>query len=73
MVIILNDPYSYMSSLHMNDRMYEMDGEEIFVIDGHVHLWDARPENIIHEGGEQFISTSEVQQVIEAENRMVLP
>jgi predicted TIM-barrel fold metal-dependent hydrolase len=35
--------------------MYEIDGEEIFVIDNHVHLWDARPENIVHEGGEQFI------------------
>lgn len=35
--------------------MYEKDGEEIFVIDGHVHLWDARQENIIHEGGEQFL------------------
>jgi predicted TIM-barrel fold metal-dependent hydrolase len=35
--------------------MYEHDGEEIFVIDGHVHLWDAREENIKHEGGEQFI------------------
>ncbi|MFB6157669.1 MAG: amidohydrolase family protein [Haloferacaceae archaeon] len=35
--------------------MYEVDGEEIFVIDGHVHLWDAREENIKHEGGEQFI------------------
>jgi predicted TIM-barrel fold metal-dependent hydrolase len=35
--------------------MYEKDGEEIFVIDGHVHLWDARRENIIHEGGEQFL------------------
>ncbi|MFB6128085.1 MAG: amidohydrolase family protein [Halolamina sp.] len=35
--------------------MYEANGEEIFVIDGHVHLWDAREENIIHEGGEQFI------------------
>ncbi|SDN24612.1 hypothetical protein SAMN04487949_3753 [Halogranum gelatinilyticum] len=35
--------------------MYYQDGEEIFVIDGHVHLWDAREENIQHEGGEQFI------------------
>lgn len=35
--------------------MYEADGEEIFVIDGHVHLWDARKENIKHDGGEQFI------------------
>lgn len=35
--------------------MYQQDGEEIFVIDGHVHLWDAREENIIHQGGEEFI------------------
>jgi len=35
--------------------MYTHDGEEIFVIDGHVHLWDATEENIKHEGGEQFI------------------
>jgi len=35
--------------------MYTHDGEEIFVIDGHVHLWDATEENIIHDGGEQFI------------------
>jgi predicted TIM-barrel fold metal-dependent hydrolase len=35
--------------------MYNANGEEIFVIDGHVHLWDAREENITHEGGEQFI------------------
>ena len=35
--------------------MYDANGEEIFVIDGHVHLWDAREENIKHEGGEQFI------------------
>ena len=35
--------------------MYQANGEDIFVIDGHVHLWDAREENIKHEGGEQFI------------------
>ena len=35
--------------------MYTHDGEEIFVIDGHVHLWDATEENIKHDGGEQFI------------------
>ncbi|MEF8790407.1 MAG: amidohydrolase family protein [Haloarculaceae archaeon] len=35
--------------------MYTHDGEEIFVIDGHLHLWDATEENIKHEGGEQFI------------------
>lgn len=35
--------------------MYRHDGEDIFVIDSHVHLWDASEENITHEGGEQFI------------------
>ncbi|MBX0298008.1 amidohydrolase family protein [Haloarcula nitratireducens] len=35
--------------------MYYQDDEEIFVIDGHVHLWDAREENIKHQGGEEFI------------------
>lgn len=31
-------------------------GEEIFVIDGHVHLWDASPENIRNKYGEGFIN-----------------
>ena len=31
------------------------DGEEIFIIDGHVHLWDASPENIKNIHGQQFI------------------
>ncbi|MFB6139209.1 MAG: amidohydrolase family protein [Halosimplex sp.] len=35
--------------------MYDANGEEVFVIDGHVHLWDATEENIKHQGGEQFI------------------
>ncbi len=30
-------------------------GEEIFVIDGHVHLWDARKNNIKNIHGQQFI------------------
>ena len=25
--------------------LYEKDGEQYFVVDGHVHYWDARPEN----------------------------
>ncbi len=29
--------------------------EDVFVIDSHIHFWDASEENIIHEGGEQFI------------------
>jgi len=35
--------------------MYQHEGEDVFVIDGHVHYWDASKENIAHEGGEQFI------------------
>lgn len=31
-------------------------GEEIFVIDGHVHYWDASPENQLNVHGEEFIS-----------------
>lgn len=31
------------------------DGEEIFIIDGHCHLWDAAPENIRNVHGQQFI------------------
>ena len=31
------------------------DGEEIFIIDGHVHLWDASPENQKNVHGRQFI------------------
>jgi len=35
--------------------MYQHKGEDVFVIDGHVHMWDATEENIKHKGGEQFI------------------
>ncbi len=31
------------------------DGEEIFVIDGHVHFWDGSPANQKNEHGKQFI------------------
>ncbi len=31
------------------------DGEEIFVIDGHMHFWDARPENWRNKYGEGWI------------------
>jgi hypothetical protein len=37
------------------DVMYRHEGQDVFVIDSHVHLWDASTENITHEGGEQFI------------------
>jgi uncharacterized protein len=30
-------------------------GDEIFVVDGHVHLWDASPENTKNKYGEEFI------------------
>jgi uncharacterized protein len=35
--------------------MYEHDGERYFIVDGHVHFWDARPENRNHYG-EGFIA-----------------
>jgi predicted TIM-barrel fold metal-dependent hydrolase len=35
--------------------MYTHEGEDVFVIDAHLHNWDASEENITHEGGEQFI------------------
>jgi hypothetical protein len=34
--------------------MYEKDGDRYFVVDGHVHFWDARPENR-NRFGEGFI------------------
>ncbi|HKH10773.1 MAG TPA: amidohydrolase family protein [Rubrobacter sp.] len=36
--------------------MYEKDGEKYFVVDGHVHFWDASPENTTNKYGEGFIS-----------------
>jgi predicted TIM-barrel fold metal-dependent hydrolase len=33
--------------------MYSKDGEDYFVVDGHVHYWDASPENWV-EGQEQY-------------------
>ncbi|MDP9344297.1 MAG: amidohydrolase [Actinomycetota bacterium] len=33
--------------------MYEKDGEKYFVVDGHVHFWDASPENWV-KGHEQY-------------------
>jgi len=35
--------------------MYEHDGERYFIVDGHVHFWDARPENR-NRYGEGFIA-----------------
>ena len=31
------------------------DGQEIFVVDGHMHFWDARPENWRNKYGEGWI------------------
>ena len=36
--------------------MYEKDGEKYFVVDGHVHYWDASPENQANKYGEGFIN-----------------
>ena len=35
--------------------MYEKDGEKYFVVDGHIHYWDASPENQQNIHGKQFI------------------
>jgi predicted TIM-barrel fold metal-dependent hydrolase len=35
--------------------MYEKDGEQYYIIDGHTHFWDARPENR-NKWGEGFIA-----------------
>ena len=35
--------------------MYTKDGESYFIVDAHIALWDARPENLRNEHGKQFI------------------
>lgn len=35
--------------------MYEKNGEQYFVVDGHVHIWDGRASNIKNIHGQQFI------------------
>ncbi len=40
---------------YSHNAMYQQDDESVFVIDAHVHLWDATEENIKHDGGEEFI------------------
>ena len=35
--------------------MYKHDGQDIFVIDGHMHFWDAKPENWRNKYGESWI------------------
>jgi predicted TIM-barrel fold metal-dependent hydrolase len=38
--------------------MFKMpDGTKLFVVDGHTHLWDARPENLRNHWGQTFIDT----------------
>ncbi|MER5393490.1 amidohydrolase family protein, partial [Saccharopolyspora sp. NPDC002686] len=35
--------------------MYSKDGEDYFIVDAHVALWDARPDNQLNIHGKQFI------------------
>ena len=35
--------------------MYTKDGESYFIVDGHVHFWDASPENQVNRYGRGFI------------------
>ena len=35
--------------------MYNHDGQNIFVVDGHMHFWDANPENWRNKYGESWI------------------
>src|SRR5882757_8282501 len=35
--------------------MYEKDGQKYFIVDAHIALWDARPENQRNIHGKQFI------------------
>ncbi len=35
--------------------MYSKDGENYFIVDAHIALWDARPENQLNVHGKQFI------------------
>ena len=35
--------------------MYRKDGESYYVVDAHIALWDARPENHRNIHGKQFI------------------
>jgi hypothetical protein len=35
--------------------MYHHDGHDLFVIDGHMHFWDANPENWKNKYGESWI------------------
>ena len=37
------------------EDMYQHDGHDIFVVDGHMHFWDANPENWKNKHGESWI------------------
>ena len=41
--------------LEETTALYEKDGEKYFVVDGHVHYWDASPDNR-NKYGEGFIN-----------------
>ena len=36
--------------------MYEKDGERYFIVDGHIHFWDASPANQANKYGAGFIN-----------------
>src|SRR5580692_7050883 len=38
-------------------EMYSHDGQNLFVIDGHMHFWDANPENWRNKYGESWMSS----------------
>ena len=38
--------------------MYTHNGQDIFVVDGHMHLWDASPENQIPLHGKTGLTVS---------------
>lgn len=35
--------------------MITIDGQEVFVVDGHMHFWDGSPENWRNQWGEGWI------------------
>jgi predicted TIM-barrel fold metal-dependent hydrolase len=44
-----------MSGSEKGELMYQKDGEKYFVVDGHMHFWDASPENWRNKYGEGWI------------------
>src|ERR1700752_2484798 len=43
------------STKALEETMYRHDGQDLFVIDAHMHLWDASPENWRNQYGESWI------------------